>query len=266
MKISIITINYNNAQGLYKTIGSVVQQSYNNIEYIVIDGGSTDESISIILKYEPNITHWVSKPDKGIYDALNKGIDKATGSYLLFLNSGDCLYDKKVIENFYKSNPTADIVYGNTLIVRGKEKKIKALSTVCDLASSLTNTINHQSIFHSKRLFHNKRRYSLKYPLAADWVFINESVRKEKATFNYLDEMIAIYDGEGRSSNWSLVAKEQQDYLNSTYSSDFLEVLKSYKHQVALNKTIRNQPFIKQLVKIRSFLKNMIYGKSLKII
>ena len=91
LKISIITINYNNKSGLEKTIESVLQQTYDNIEYLVIDGNSTDGSKDVIKKYKHRISYWVSEPDSGIYNAMNKGGTKATGDYLLFLNSGDVL-------------------------------------------------------------------------------------------------------------------------------------------------------------------------------
>lgn len=98
MKFSIITINYNNCEGLEKTIQSVIEQSYKGYEYIVIDGGSTDGSIDIIKKYEPSITFWVSEKDSGIYNAMNKGIRHSTGEYLNFMNSGDTFYEPEVLK------------------------------------------------------------------------------------------------------------------------------------------------------------------------
>ena len=92
--ISIITINYNNKSGLSRTIESVINQTYSNIQYIIIDGASTDGSKKIIKKYEHHISYWISEPDSGIYNAMNKGVDKAVGDYLLFLNSGDYLHGK----------------------------------------------------------------------------------------------------------------------------------------------------------------------------
>ncbi len=89
MKLSIITINKNNAYGLRKTIQSVINQTYSNIEYIIIDGASTDGSIDVIKKFEDKIDWWASEPDTGIYNAMNKGIKIATGDYCQFLNSGD---------------------------------------------------------------------------------------------------------------------------------------------------------------------------------
>lgn len=99
MKISIITINFNNKDGIEKTISSVVAQTYKDIQYIIIDGDSTDGSVEVIKKYHEDIDYWISEPDKGIYDAMNKGILKATGDYVLFLNSGDYLSIEELLTN-----------------------------------------------------------------------------------------------------------------------------------------------------------------------
>lgn len=258
MKISIVTINYNNVAGLKTTFTSVLNQTHKDIEYIVIDGGSTDKSVELIAQYQALFSYYVSEPDKGIYDALNKGIDRATGEYILFLNSGDCLYDDEVLENFNKLQTTEDIVYGSTLIINGKKKWIKELKGITDLASSLSNTINHQSIFHNKKLFENNTRYSLEYPLSADWVFLNEAVRTKNVVFRELDFIVAIYDGSGVSSDWSLVDKEHNRYLTSTFSPEFRQVLHSFQHQVSLNKAIRRKPVVKQMLQIKNYLNKFI--------
>jgi acetyltransferase-like isoleucine patch superfamily enzyme len=127
MKLSIITINRNNAAGLRKTIESVVSQTYTDFEYIIIDGASTDDSVNIIKEYaEATLPcgeglgerlYWVSEPDKGIYNAMNKGILKANGEYCLFLNSGDWLYDNDVLNDVFSISPTEDIVYGNDVFI-----------------------------------------------------------------------------------------------------------------------------------------------------
>ena len=98
MKYSIITVNYNNKEGLRKTIESVISQTFRDFEYIVIDGGSSDGSAELLKEYSDKITYWVSEPDKGIYNGMNKGIAKATGDYLNFMNSGDCFYDQQVLK------------------------------------------------------------------------------------------------------------------------------------------------------------------------
>ena len=99
MKLSIITINYNNARGLERTIKSVICQTFTNYEYIIVDGGSTDGSLEVINKYADHISKWVSEPDEGIYNAMNKGTRMASGEYFNYMNSGDCFCDAHVLED-----------------------------------------------------------------------------------------------------------------------------------------------------------------------
>lgn len=114
-KLSIITINLNNKSGLIKTINSVINQEFTDFEWIIIDGASTDGSKQLIEQYTQYITYWISEPDKGIYNAMNKGIKIAKGEYCLFLNSGDYLASKYTLKRVFSHNYTADIFIGNIL-------------------------------------------------------------------------------------------------------------------------------------------------------
>lgn len=118
MKLSIITINYNNSIGLRKTIESVVSQTDNTFEYIIVDGGSSDGSVDIIKQYADKISQWVSERDGGIYNAMNKGVRMAHGEYIMFLNSGDILYDNNVIGHVLPKLK-ADICVGNLVSDKG---------------------------------------------------------------------------------------------------------------------------------------------------
>ena len=109
MKISIITINYNNAEGLRQTLESIKVQSYKNYELLLIDGNSTDNSIEVIKEYGYK---YVSEPDNGPFDAMNKGIKKATGDYCIFMNSGDSFHNETVLKSFVELQPTKDIYTG----------------------------------------------------------------------------------------------------------------------------------------------------------
>ena len=110
MKYSIITVNYNNKEGLRQTIESVIHQTFRDFEFIVIDGGSTDGSADVLKEYDAQITYWVSEKDNGIYNAMNKGIAKATGDYLNFMNSGDCFYTSDVLESVANYESDADFI------------------------------------------------------------------------------------------------------------------------------------------------------------
>lgn len=122
--LSVITINLNNKFGLIKTIESVRNQTYRNFQFIIIDGGSNDGSIDIIKKFDKHINYWISEPDNGIYNAMNKGIVKSEGKYCIFMNSGDLFADNEVIEYFSNSGLQEDIISGNTFTVRNTNQEI----------------------------------------------------------------------------------------------------------------------------------------------
>ena len=112
MKLSIITVNYNDAEGLERTIKSVMSQSFKDFEFIIIDGGSTDASVDVIKKYENNIDYWVSETDGGIYQGMNKGLRQAQGEYVNFMNGGDSYYSPDVLNEIFALNSNADIITG----------------------------------------------------------------------------------------------------------------------------------------------------------
>lgn len=113
-KLSVITIVYNNVKDIERTMLSVLNQTYKNIEYIIIDGGSTDGTKDQIYKYKSRLTQFISEPDKGIYDAMNKGLNLATGDYILFMNSGDEIYAPETVTEIFETESSADIYYGET--------------------------------------------------------------------------------------------------------------------------------------------------------
>ena len=123
--ITIITINFNNQNGLQKTMDSVFRQTNKDFQYIVIDGGSSDGSKELIERNQSKINHWVSEPDNGIYHAMNKGIEKATGEYLLFLNSGDELINELVVEKVTPLLHTEDIISGNLIVDEDSEDVLR---------------------------------------------------------------------------------------------------------------------------------------------
>jgi glycosyltransferase involved in cell wall biosynthesis len=121
-KLSIITINYNDVLGLKRTLESVTGQIYSNFEYIVINGGSTDGSKELLEKYTDKISYWVSEPDQGIYHAMNKGIEKASGEYLLFMNSGDLFYNSGILKEVVDHISKYDLIYFDILIRDGNKE------------------------------------------------------------------------------------------------------------------------------------------------
>lgn len=212
LKLSIITINYNNAAGLEKTIESVVNQNFDNYEYIVIDGGSSDNSKSIIEKYQSKIADWVSEKDAGIYNAMNKGIAKAKGEYCLFLNSGDYLCNSYVLFNVFKINFIADIIYGNMQIDYGNGKiEFGKMPAKLTFKKMFLDTLWHPVSFIKRSLFQTYGLYNEKYKLVADYdFFFNVIVMKSVAT-QHVNIDICVFNMQGVSSLIINKDKEHQE-------------------------------------------------------
>lgn len=191
--ISIVTVVFNGEKTLEHTIKSVIQQSYDNVEYIIIDGGSNDGTLDIIKKYENQIDYWVSEPDKGIYDAMNKGVRAVNGEWVYFLGADDILYDilQKIAEEL---NPLKKAVYGD-VYMPNKHKLYDGKFTRFKL---MFNNICHQAIFYNKKVFINNG-FNLKYKILADYAF-NLSIYNEQA-FKYVPILVSYYnDSDGVSS------------------------------------------------------------------
>ena len=232
-KITIITINLNNANGLRKTIKSVIEQNYNSYEFIIIDGGSTDGSVEILKEYADNITLWVSEPDSGIYNAMNKGILKSKGEYLLFLNSGDYLIDENVLEKMFSCETNSDFLYGN-IIIKTLNGKLKRETGPDDRKISFNtfylNTICHQSSFIHKRLFEKHGLYDETLKIASDWKFLLKTLVLNAATIKYIDIDVAYYDLDGISSTQKeLVKVEREKVLNELIPAAILNDYKEFE-------------------------------------
>lgn len=200
-KLSIITINYNNASGLKKTIDSIFEQSYLNFEYIIIDGGSNDESLDIIKLNSNKIHYWVSEKDNGVYHAMNKGIQKAQGEYLLFMNSGDYLFDKEVLSNVFNKTYQADFLCGRCAITSNEEIiHITTPPKTHTFSNYYHNTINHQSTFIKKAMFEEFGLYREDFKYNSDWEFWIKTIILNNRTTEKLDIIICKYNLEGISS------------------------------------------------------------------
>jgi glycosyltransferase involved in cell wall biosynthesis len=217
MKLSIITINRNNVQGLIKTIESVVSQTFSDFEYIVIDGGSTDGSVEMIKNYKDKITYWISEPDKGIYNAMNKGILNATGDYCLFLNSGDWLYNKSVIQRFIQKNSDIDIIYGNVVLSNANEKQTDKKYHTFVPYDLMIGTIVHQVIFFKRILFDKYGLYDETLKIASDWKFCLEVVVLHDCTIEHIDKFVSYYDCTGISNSMNYLDEQERSNVLSTY-------------------------------------------------
>jgi len=198
--ISIITINLNNLEGLIKTVQSVFEQDYSNLEYLIIDGNSKDGSIEFIKSQESNIDYWISETDAGIYDAMNKGIKKARGVYLLFLNSGDVFYCKNSLTKLILGNQGYDIIYGNLVLNKISSEEVFRYPTLLSLRFFRYSTLPHQATLIKKDLFLKYGNYNTNYKIVSDWIYFCDVIIKYKATYKHIDELISIFDTSGISS------------------------------------------------------------------
>ena len=230
-KLSIITINLNNAEGLEKTICSVINQTYRDFEYIVIDGGSTDGSVGVIKKYTDKLTYWVSEPDSGIYNAMNKGIRKAAGEYCQFLNSGDWLVAPDVTERMVANMPDCAIYYGNMITMQnGKPRVDKGFEgkpiTLLDLFLS---TINHSPAYIRRDLFDKYGLYDETLKIVSDWKFYLIAVGLNNESVTYRDVNVAMFDMKGISSlSPDLCRTERQIVVRDMINSNILRDLEEF--------------------------------------
>ena len=208
MKLSIITVNLNNRDGLQKTIDSVVSQTFKDFEWIVIDGGSTDGSKELIERYADHFAYWVSEPDKGIYNAMNKGIRVAKGDYLQFLNSGDWLCDKTVLERCFYHRLDADIAYGNLYFCYGDREDEYCYPEQLSFRFLYKYSLGHPASFIKRGLI-QKTMYDEELSIVSDWKFYLIQALKNKR-FEYIDMPIACFNVDGISSaNSELLNQER---------------------------------------------------------
>ena len=213
MLLSIITVNYNNAEGLERTIKSVQEQTYPEIEHIIIDGGSKDGAVEIIKKYEKKIAYWVSEPDNGIYNAMNKGVAQAHGDYCLFLNSGDILYNKDAVEKLCSQQINADIVAAN-LECEDASGSTNIPPDEMSLSYFFTSSIPHPSTLIRTGLLH-KIPYREDYKIISDWIFFFDTLILQNATYQHVDVFLSKFDMSGVSRNKEKALLEQEQYLSS---------------------------------------------------
>ncbi len=219
MKLSIITVNFNDSKGLERTINSVISQSFRDYEFIVIDGGSADESVEIIKQYEQYIDYWVSEPDGGIYPGMNKGLRQAKGEYVNFMNGGDCYHSTDVLEKIFSLDTEADIITGNHA-ENGLRNVGRSGVTMLDLYKW---AIDHQASF-IRREVAQRHPYDEKYRIVSDWKFFIEALILDNCSFYYTDTIVVDVDMEGISNtNFELDRKEREQVLKELFPQRVLE-------------------------------------------
>jgi glycosyltransferase involved in cell wall biosynthesis len=248
---SIITINYNDHLGLERTLLNALNQSYTNFEYIVIDGGSTDESTTIIQRYQDRIDYWVSEPDQGVYDAMNKGLQQVNGNYVYFLNSGDAFYSESTlleIERYIRAQNLPDIVYGDVIYVNPETKAETPSNFKVDKIALYNKMICHQAMFCQKHIFDNIGGF--------------DTVFKIKADYDWL--LRALFHGASIHKAHMMVAYYEEGGLSETqfnrYSVKEIPVIRGLYYTAKEEKFIRRFFFHPQIMKLPLY---NVYRKTL---
>jgi glycosyltransferase involved in cell wall biosynthesis len=253
--VTVITVVLNGDEHLEQTILSVLGQSYGNVEYIIIDGGSTDTTPDIIKKYEERIDYWVSEPDKGIYDAMNKGIALASGELIGLLNAGD-YYEKNAVAAAVftcQNHAVSGIYFGHTYIIQddlGLRYKYPART---DHWRGMG--FCHPAMFAHRQVYQKVGRYNLAYRLAADYDFILRALSK-KVEFIPIDTLLVNYRNTGLSANNLAGSLREIRIINRShfgyFSCEHLKFLASFTKSMVL---IALQPVLRKLVGEKTLLK-----------
>lgn len=269
MKLSIITINYNNAEGLRKTLASVASQTYHDIEHIIIDGGSTDGSVDVIKEYVRNVERmneltnegihvvWLSEPDKGIYNAMNKGIRKATGEYIQILNSGDILAAPDVTERMVSAlaqvkseelrgtseEISIPILYGNMVKYDYNSNKVigKSREVEYSLRQYYSSTMNHDCCYIHRSVYEKYGLYDESLKIVSDWKWFLQAIGLGNVKPVYVDIDVTIFDCSGISeTNLELRNKERRQVLEEVLPPAILADYDKYAFPMEQMKRLRN--------------------------
>jgi glycosyltransferase involved in cell wall biosynthesis len=255
--LSVITVNLNNAEGLRRSIASVLSQELADFEYLVIDAASTDGSIEVIRANQKRIAWWVSEPDGGIYEAMNKGIAKARGDYCLFLNSGDCFLGTDAVARICAAlGDGPDLLYSDCLVVDGKKAWLDRHPRRVSASYFLIHTLNHQNTVIRRSLFSEFGLYRQDLRIASDWFFFLKASSARRIVFKFFPTPMVKYEAGGLSarpdgaalyereraackkelfSGMEPIAEELESFAGSVYAS----ILRHYGNTKALNLMLR---------------------------
>ena len=259
MLLSIITINYNDAFGLKKTMQSVEKQSWNKFEHVIIDGNSSDDSLNIINSFKYGNLKFISEPDTGIYNAMNKGIKMASGKYLLFLNSGDFLENDSVLENVHHYlNDNYSILAGNIIFEEDSGRRLREHPEKITFSYLVGNAISHPSTFIKSSLFNTYGNYDESLKIVSDWAFFLKVLGLNNESFKKIPKTITVFDTKGISTkkeNLQKVYDERKmvatsyfprifNNANDTYIFEkFIQTNKRFKYL----KIIDDYPFYRKI-------------------
>ena len=257
MKLTIVTINRNNATGLEKTLQSVVAQTLKEFEYIIIDGASTDGSVEVIKKYEPCFAHlkWVSEPDSGIYNAMNKGLHMASGEYIQILNSGDCLAADDLTERMLMALEKANnpsVLYGNMVkcFPDGRRLTDKCFAgQEITMMGMFTGTLNHDPAYIRRELFEKYGYYDENLKIVSDWKWYLQAIILGGEQPQYVDRDVTLFDMEGISeTNKELTQTERKMVLEQLFPSTILADYEQFAFPIDQFKRLQRHPWAYRMV------------------
>ena len=252
-KVSIITVNLNNKDGLWATIESVKIQEFRNFQFLIIDGASTDGSVEVIRENPDIIKYCISEKDEGVYDAMNKGILKAQGDYCYFLNSGDTLASSNVLKDVFTKSNLEDIIYGN--MIHGGKETIEKSRNNLSFFDFYVGSIYHQSAFIRRNLFFSVGLYNKSLRVVSDWEFFLKAIFLNRCSTKWVDVTIARYEIGGLSfQNADKNMQERMSVLN-TYFPKFIEdynELSEYKQSdlSAIHRLLNKNELVKVPIRI----------------
>ena len=229
--ISVIMVSFNERATISATCESIVLQRYENLEWIVVDGASTDGTLGILSSYKAMIDIFISEPDSGIYDAMNKGIECANGEYVIFMNAGDCFAGVDVLSTVGKLLKT-DLVVGNLKLA--SSEVVKKFPKVLPGNYLSKNMLPHQSTFFRRGLFKEFGFFDTSYRIAGDYEMFARLIQSGKVSYEYLDKTIAIFDAGGVSSDKKLrqLRKRENHKVRWKYFKKYRFSLKGIRQQV----------------------------------
>jgi glycosyltransferase involved in cell wall biosynthesis len=257
VKLSIITINLNNAIGIERTLHSVVAQSFKEFEYIVIDGASTDGSVEVIEKFESRFAQlkWVSEPDTGIYNAMNKGIRMASGDYIQILNSADCLASEDVTERMLMALEKADypsILYGNMVKCFPDGRRLVDKSFAgqeITMLGMFTGTLNHDPTYIRRDLFAKYGFYDESLKIVSDWKWYLQAIILGNEKPKYVDLNVTLFDMTGISeTNKKLIQVERKQVLKQLFPETVLKDYEQYAFSIEQMKRLQRYPWSYKMV------------------
>lgn len=264
MQLTVITVNFNNRQGLERTIKSVISQKYKDFEYIIVDGASTDGSVDIIRKYENFITKWISEPDTGIYNAMNKAVRMASGKYCLFMNSGDEIFSPDTLNDVFSNDFHEDYIQGVIFDCQTNRyvqppKEIKASFYL------FGNNNYHQASFIGRKLL-LENNYDETLRIASDLKFNFQCLVMKNCSYRALDVIIAKYESDGRSVYINHDREKKyiyESFLPRKVLEDYADIEMMYtfpfKYITPVMKRLGTSRFV---AKIKILLKRLLGRKS----